>query len=410
MEKQLFAKIDSLLEYAVELETGLTAIPAIAPSSGGNGEYDKAVWIEGELRKLKFDEIFRVDTPFKEAKNGIRPNIVARYKGQSSAKTLWIMTHMDVVPHGDLSLWKTDPYKVHREGNLIYGRGVEDNQQGLTASIVTLRAMMDLGYRPPSDIALLIVSDEETGNVHGAKYITQNHLKLFGKDDMFLVPDHCDPDGKLIEVAEKSILWLKIMTRGKQSHAAFPYMGINSFRAASDLVVKLNSLHKKFNRKDKIFDPPKSTFEPTKKEANVPNVNTVPGEDVFYLDCRPLPGYDVEDVRKEVRALADGIEKKYGVKISIETVVETIAAPPTSPDSEVVKLVIAGAKKVHKVKAKPMGIGGGTVAAYFRGAGFPSVVFSKANGTLHQPNECCDLNNLLADAKVFTYVAMNMKA
>ncbi len=32
---------------------------------------------------------------------GYRPNILAYYRGKSSARTVWIMTHMDVVPPGE---------------------------------------------------------------------------------------------------------------------------------------------------------------------------------------------------------------------------------------------------------------------------------------------------------------------
>ncbi|MCX5783097.1 MAG: M20 family metallo-hydrolase [Elusimicrobia bacterium] len=407
MEKEIFAKIDGYLDYAVELQTGLTERPAIDPSSGGEGELDKAIWLEEQLRKLKFDEIIRIDAPHEKAKGGVRPNIAAIYKGQSSAKKLWIMAHMDVVDAGDLSLWKTHPFKLHREGNVIYGRGVEDNQQGIVSGILALRALMDCGVRPPIDIGLLLAAEEETTSDYGAKYILKTRPDLFGKDDMFIVPDLGDPEGKIVEVAEKSLLWLKIKTSGKQAHAAYPNRGINSFSAESELIVKLKSLRKKFNRKDKIFDPPVSTFEPTKKEANVLNVNTIPGEDVFYMDCRALPGYDLEDIKKEVRALADEVEKKTGVRITIEDYQCDPAAPPTSVDSEVVKLVMAGIKKVYKIKAKLIGVGGNTVAVYFRLAGFPTVGYSRIYETVHQPNERCSLDYLLGDAKVFAYAAMN---
>ena len=38
-------------------------------------------------------------------------------------------------------------------------------------------------------------------------------LGIFGKDDLYLVPDAGDPEGAMIEVSEKSIMWLKAMPR-----------------------------------------------------------------------------------------------------------------------------------------------------------------------------------------------------
>lgn len=408
MKTKLLKKIESYEDYAVELQRGLTAIPALAPSSGGTGEYDKAFWLEGELKKLKFDSIEWVNAPQKEAKNGIRPNIVARYKGKDSSKTLWLMSHLDIVPPGEAKFWNSDPYKLEVNGRKLTGRGVEDNQQAMVSSILVARAMMELGFRPEFDVALLFCADEETGSGFGADYLVEKKPEMFGKDDMFFVPDSGAEDGSVIEIAEKSILWLKVTTYGKQCHASRPGLGINAFKAASELVVKFKSLYKKFPHKDRLYEPPRSTFEPTKKESNVPNVNTLPGEDVFYMDCRVMPEYQLSDVKAEMRRLADEVEKMYGVKIAFEPQQEAQAAPPTSKDAAIVKAVAKAIRKVYRVKPKVQGIGGGTVAACFRRLNLPAVVYSRLNESAHQPNEYCLLDNIIGDAKVFALSALIM--
>ena len=410
MKEQILRKIESYRDYAVEMQRGLTAIPAIAPASGGEGEHDKAKWLDGELRKLQFDDIQWYNAPDAKAKNGIRPNLVARWKGQSSRKTLWIMSHLDVVPPGERKLWKTDPYILHVDGGKLYGRGVEDNQQAMVASLLVARAMMECGFRPPVDLALLFAADEEMGSDYGAIYLAKKHRGIFGKDDVFLVPDGGESDGPMVEIAEKSLWWLKIETRGKQCHASMPEQGHNAFKAACDLAMRMQSLYKKFGKKDKLFVPPISTFEPTKKEPNVPNINTIPGDDVFYYDCRVLPQYKLKAVEAEIRKLAKAVEKTHGVKISFTDMQRAEAAPPTDPDAEVVRLVSEAIKEIHGVKAKPMGIGGGTVAAIFRKLGLPAVVSAKLDETAHQPNEYCILDNLIADAKVCALTALKFSA
>lgn len=409
MEKQIIEKIREYRSLAIDLQKGLVSIPAMCPESGGTGELDKAIWLEKQLRQWPFDEITRLDAPHAKAKGGIRPNLIARYKGTSARKTIWIMTHLDIVPPGDLSKWDSDPYQLRIDGDRIYGRGTEDNHQGLVASMLCVKAMMDCGYRPAFDIALLFAADEETGSEYGAGYLVDKHPTLFGKEDMFIVPDGGAPDASLVEIAEKSIWWLKIRTTGKQCHASMPQQGKNAFRAASDLTVKLNGLYKKFPKKNKLFDPPMSTFEPTKKEANVPNINTIPGDDVFYLDSRVLPEYALADVDQEIRRLATATEKKYGVTIELETVQKGEAAPPTQADAEVVTSIIKGIKAIWGAKPKPKGIGGGTVAAFFRKLNLPAVVYSKQDEVAHQPNEYCILSNLLGDAQVFAHTIINLK-
>ncbi|MCK4935532.1 MAG: M20 family metallo-hydrolase [Elusimicrobiales bacterium] len=402
MKDEILKKIESYEDYAIELQRGLTAIPALAPESDGEGEYDKAVWIETELKKLKFDSIDWINAPQKEAKKGIRPNIVARYKGTKSNKTLWVMAHLDIVPPGEAKLWNSNPYELKIEGRKLIGRGVEDNQQGMISGILMVKAMMELNYRPDHDIALLLCADEETGSGFGADYIADNRPDIFGKDDMFFVPDSGSEDGSLIEIAEKSILWLKVTTMGKQCHASRPEQGINAFKAASELIVKYKSLYTKFPAEDNLFEPPISTFEPTKKENNVPNVNTLPGEDIFYMDCRVMPVYQLQEVKDEMRRLADEVEKDYGVKISFEPQQEAQAAPATDANAPIVKALMIAIKDIYKVEPKVYGIGGGTVAAFFRRLNLPVVVYARLNETAHQPNEYCFLDNIIGDAKVFT--------
>ncbi|MCK5106555.1 MAG: M20 family metallo-hydrolase [Elusimicrobiales bacterium] len=402
MKNEILKKIESYEDYAIELQRGLTAIPALAPESDGEGEYDKAVWIETELKKLKFDSIDWINAPQKEAKKGIRPNIVARYKGTKSNKTLWVMAHLDIVPPGEAKLWNSNPYELKIEGRKLIGRGVEDNQQGMISGILMVKAMMELNYRPDHDIALLLCADEETGSGFGADYIADNRPDIFGKDDMFFVPDSGSEDGSLIEIAEKSILWLKVTTMGKQCHASRPEQGINAFKAASELIVKYKSLYTKFPAEDNLFEPPISTFEPTKKENNVPNVNTLPGEDIFYMDCRVMPVYQLQEVKDEMRRLADEVEKDYGVKISFEPQQEAQAAPATDANAPIVKALMIAIKDIYKVEPKVYGIGGGTVAAFFRRLNLPVVVYARLNETAHQPNEYCFLDNIIGDAKVFT--------
>ncbi len=70
-----------------------------------------------------------------------------------------------------------------------------------------------------------------------------------------------------------------------------------------------DALHKKFDNQNPFFSPPESTFEPTRKEANVPNVNTIPGEDVFFFDCRVLPDLNVGEIIEEMQRVATAAKR-----------------------------------------------------------------------------------------------------
>ena len=410
MEKALLKKIDTYRQHVIDLQTHMIACPAVSPQEGGKGENQKAVYLLSVLKQMKFDEVSVINVKDPHAEGGIRPNIMAKYYGENKHKTLWVMAHMDVVPAGDLSLWKTDPFQAVVKGDKIYGRGSEDNQQGLVSALLAVKAMMEVGIRPPCNYALLFNADEEMGSNYGIVSILKNHIHLFGKEDEFLVPDGGMEDGTMVEVAEKNMLWTKITVHGQQTHASTPLAGSNANRAAANLIVALDEhLHKKFNKKDPLFAPEVlSTFEPTKREANVPNVNTIPGREVLYFDCRVLPCYSNKQVLAEMHKVAKQIEKKFKVKVTIEDTINDWSKP-TDPAKQVVQLTQAAVKAVYKNKPRIMGVGGGTVSSYLRNAGFPEVVYSKLDETMHQPNEYSSIKNTLGDAKVFALVSMRFK-
>ncbi len=397
--------IDSFRNSMIDMQIKLCSFPAISPASGGEGETKKAEFLLEFLADGRFTNIEVFKAPDPDSPSGYRPNILATYKGEKSSKKIWIMTHMDVVPAGELSQWVGHPFEAWAKEGKSFGRGVEDNQQDMVASLFALKAFQAHGVLPTYDVGIALVADEETGSDKGISYVL-NQTKAFRKEDLIIVPDTGNEDGTMIEVSEKSILWLKFTAHGKQAHGSTPEKGINSFRANSFLVTELNKLYSLFGENDPLFDPPISTFEPTKKEANVPNINTIPGEDVFYMDSRILPRYSIPDVEDKIREMIKRIEKDFSVTITMEEEQRAPAAPPTPPDAPVVQVLKNAVKDIYGLEAKPTGIGGGTVAAVFRNAGFEAACWSKMDETAHMPNEYCVIDNMVNNAKVFAHILL----
>lgn len=399
--KKVSQRIDSYREEMIELQIALSAHPAVGPENGGDGELLKANFLKDRLTKLGFKNFRHYDAKDSRVSSGIRPNFVTTLEGKNKDRFIWIITHMDIVPPGELRLWSQDPYKAYVKDGHIFGRGVEDNQQDMVASIFAAKAMMDEGLIPEYSINLAFVSDEETSSNMGLYYMIDSTENLFKEDDLIVVPDSGNPEGSLIEVAEKSMLWLCFKTKGKQCHGSNPQLGNNAFVAASHLVIKLTGLRKLFPKTDPLFDPPQSTFEPTKKEANVGNINTIPGEDVFCMDCRVLPEYDLKDVMSAIQKMVRQIEKKFKVQIEISTAQYVQSAKPTPHDAPVVRALAEAIEKVYNVKAFAGGVGAGTVASYIRKNNYPVAVWSKTKQTAHQPDENCPVDNIIGNAKVF---------
>jgi succinyl-diaminopimelate desuccinylase len=397
--ERLFAFIDGCRDTAVELEREMCARPAVSPVSGGEGELDKALYIEDFLRKNGIADVERIDAPAPEAKGGVRPNVVATVPGKNDEARFWVISHLDVVPPGDLSLWSGNPWMLAVDGDVLVGRGVEDNQQGICSSVIAALAFVKNGVVPERTIKLLFVADEESGSEYGIGYVMRTCPSLFRPSDMALVPDSGNAEGSEIEIVEKNILWLKIVVEGNQTHGSRPDLGVNAHRVHAELVCALDALSARFNATDSLFDLPCSSFEPTKIEANVPNINTIPGSSTFYMDCRVLPCYPLKEVFLAFGSISEMFEKKHGVKIRFYAE-QMQESPATQADSPLVKRLSRSIGSVLGVTPKLIGIGGGTVAAYLRRAGIDSAVWSKLGDNAHQVNESALVSNILAEAKV----------
>ncbi|MBQ7154756.1 MAG: M20 family metallo-hydrolase [Synergistaceae bacterium] len=401
MKTDVLRSAESLRNSMVDTLARLCSIPAISPHNGGTGEEAKINELRTIIESLGLKgaslSIERVDDEV--SPTGSRPSLFLEYPGCQSRR-LCILAHVDVVPEGDRNAWSLDPFKPEVRGSRLYGRGVSDNGTCLVSALYALKALVDAGITPEYTILLAFVADEEMGSNYGLQPLLERGL--FRNDDLVVVPDSGNDTGDFIEIAEKAMLRMAFTVLGKQVHASLPHKGLNACRAANMLAYEVDeALHKAFPQEDDTFDPPFSTFEPTRRAANVPAVNIVPGREKFEFDCRVLPSVPLDDVLAVVEKVCRDIEAKTGAKI--ELVPERLdSAPNTSPDSEVCRMLEKSVREVLGVEPKTGGVGGGTFAAYFRKKGIPAVVWSQeCGGVAHQPDEFTEIEYIVNNAKVF---------
>ncbi len=395
------ASEDQMREEIISYARRILPIRAISPESGGTGESARADEICKILTENGLNDFQRYDTSDKN--DVVRPNIVIKIG--KAEKTLWLIAHIDTVPVGDRNLWTRDPFAATLEGNRIYGRGSSDDGQAVFLSLLLAREMKDKNLK--YNLGIAFVADEEVGSVYGIQYLLKQGI--FKKDDLILVPDSGSEDGLDIEVAEKSILWIKFTIKGRQYHASRPDNAINAGRESMKFILKLDSmLHEKYTAKNEVFNYPYSTFEPTKHEKNVDNVNTIPGVETIYLDCRVLPMYDLDNVIDDITNCIRDFEKESKVHISFEFMQKEQAPVNTSPDSNIVKVLSESIKKIKGSEPRIVGIGGGTCAAFFRHDGMDAVVWSTTVPEVaHQADEYCVIDHIVGDFKILENILMN---
>ena len=404
MKDRVLSAVEGLRGEMVEALSRICRIPAVSPHNGGTGEEEKAREIERLVAELGLGAVTWQRVEDERSPTGDRPSLFLEFPGKQRRR-LCILTHVDIVPEGDRSLWTTDPYRPVVKGSRLYGRGVSDNGMTLIASLYALKALVASSADPEFSVCLVFAADEEMGSGFGLGPLLERGL--FRPDDLVIAPDGGNDAGDFVEISEKAGLKLAFTVTGRQAHASLPNTGLNACRAANILAVEVDeALHKAFPDEDPLFDPPVSTFEPTRRFANVPNTNSVPGKERFEFDCRVLPSVSLDEVLGVVERVRKDVANRTGATIDLE-VNRNDAAVPTSPDSDIVRLLCGAVREVLGVEPRTGGIGGGTFAAFFRRKGIPAVVWQQeCAGVAHQPDEYTEIDYLVNNAKVFALMML----
>jgi acetylornithine deacetylase/succinyl-diaminopimelate desuccinylase-like protein len=155
-----------------------------------------------------------------------RTSLVTRIPGTDPSRpALLIHCHLDVVP-ADPDHWQVHPFSGTVQDGSVWGRGAVDMKDMNAMVLAVMRQRLREGRRPPRDIVLAFLADEEAGGTWGARWLVDNHAGLFegvteaiGEVGGFSVTI----GGRrlyLIEAAEKGIAWLRLIARGTAGHGS----------------------------------------------------------------------------------------------------------------------------------------------------------------------------------------------
>ena len=392
----ILKKIEASEKDIIDTMCEMIRLPALAPINGGDGEGKRADMLINCLDG--YDEIVREDVPDDTDPSVMRPNILARKKGKGKG-TVWIVAHTDTVPAGDLDDWDTDPFEPVVKDGKIYGRGTEDNGQAVISAMFASKFIPKEELNGRS-IGIAYVADEETSSKMGIEYLIRKGY--FSEDDVFIVPDWGSPEGGLIDVSEKNLIWPQFDIVGRSVHGSTPDAGINAFKVGVKFLADLMEVfEKEYPEKDPLFEPPESTFEPTKSDQTVLNVNTIPGNYSFSMDIRPLPKYSPDQILETIKRVAKKHEGESGAEIQISEIQRHVSGKMSSTEGPVFEALMESIESVIGKRPRPIGVGGATCANFFRLEGYDAYVWECGGGTLHGPNEYVEIKNILTDAKVF---------
>lgn len=300
------------------------------------------------------------------SKNDARPNIIG-YIGKGNPK-LMIACHTDTVPAG--KGWKTDPFKAVVKKGFVYGRGTIDNKGPLTSLLVAAKELKNVEKRLKGQLLIAAVADEEVGSEYGLKYVIKQI-----RPDYAIIPD-VSGNMKTISVAEKGLLWLNIVFKGKQAHGARPDLGDNAIHKAVKFIGLINKYKMKFNPHPILSKPTINIGRINGGDAP----NMVPGECSITLDIRLIPGQNKKIIVDEIKKIADKSGKNVMNILQYQE-------PTEVKDNNLINVIRKNAKKIG-IKTKLIGLDGATVSKMLIKKGIPAVGFSIGDSKLgHQANE-----------------------
>ncbi|MEM3526476.1 MAG: ArgE/DapE family deacylase [Candidatus Jordarchaeaceae archaeon] len=379
--------IDQRKDYLLNLLGDLIAAKSVNPP--GNEKLAADV-VQGELYRIG------MHTETYEKEKG-RTNVVGWIEGEKTP-TLMIITHLDVVPPGEG--WIYDPFKATPTDGRIAGRGSVDDKGPLASVLLALQALKEYRFPIKGRLLFVAVADEETGNELGIKYLL-NEIGL--TSDYALVAEQTNCSA--VEIAEKGRLWIKLKSRGTQSHGSMPGKGMNAIVNLSKVLAQIENLKMEYIEHQLLNTP---TINVGTIQGGVAT-NIVPAYAEATVDIRYLPSQEPKQIISELRELVKSIKKDNP---ELDITIEPISSdPPTevSPEDPVVRTLLKTVSEVTGNQPKLIGIGGATVAKHCILHGIPTAVFGPGDPKeAHAANESISIDELLTAAKIYALTILDL--
>jgi succinyl-diaminopimelate desuccinylase len=236
-------------------------------------------------------------------------NVVARMKGKGKGPIIAFNAHVDTVGVGERTNWKSDPYKALVKGGLVYGLGAGNCKGSMAVQIWLAEEIARRGGPAKGELIFTFVADEENLGPEGMEY-----LRKSGKVRPDALILGAQTENNLI-VAERGVMWARVMTRGHAAHAGNPGAGDNAILRMMRLIGALSSYYDKA-LKTRVSGAMKSTVNIGMFHGGH-NTNVVPSSCTVEIDRRLLPNEQVKDAFKELKKVIDGAgepKAMYGVE------------------------------------------------------------------------------------------------
>ena len=224
-------------------------------------------------------------------------NLVVRFGGEGPAG-LVLAGHIDTVPWTNEMRATATP---ERDGRTLYGRGTCDMKGAVAAQIEAAAACHEALKRP---LVLAWTHSEEVG-CHGAVQLVGQPALVGDLSDAACIVG--EPTDLVPITSHKGYGGVRIELTGEPAHSSNPWAGADASQALATLLRDLHELRESLRDEappSTLHDPPSTTINTGLVKAGSAR-NVVPGSASVDVEFRPIPGADLKDLRRRLRACAD---------------------------------------------------------------------------------------------------------
>jgi acetylornithine deacetylase/succinyl-diaminopimelate desuccinylase-like protein len=419
-------------EYLDEL-AGYVAIPSVSRDATGETMLAAAEWLAAQL---SFAGGRVVPT------SG-HPVVRADWLQAPGAPTVLVYGHYDVQPTGDLAEWRTPPFELAVDGDVIRGRGVTDDKGPVFIVLKVAQAFLDQEGALPLNIKFLFEGEEEIGSPHLPEYLREHAEELTA--DLVISADGAmwRPTEPSLSIASKGLLTMNIEVTGANADLHSGRFGgtvANPVHALSEVLASLHSADGRVAA-DGFYDGiPALSSERRSEIAAVPfdedayreglgldqvfgeagystlerlwerptleingitaggKYTVIPHVATGHVSCRLVPGQRPERV---LQAITDHVlaQKLTGVQIAVHPDEGAVPAYTIPADHPAIRAATAALEEVYPDQDVLLAVIAGTLpaTALFEevlGAKTLFFSFSTADENLHAPNEFMRISRL----------------
>ncbi len=308
--------------------------------------------------------------------------------------------HTDVVPPGDVSTWRSPPYKPTVRDGLLCGRGAADMKSSLAAMVVAIERIAPAEQR--GTLAVLLTSDEEGVATHGTRHVVAA-LRARGQTlDYCLVgePSSQARLGDLLRNGRRGSLNGRLHVRGVQGHVAYPDKACNPIHRALPALDELRAI---------VWDAgnahfPATSFQISNLNAGTGAENVIPPTLEAWFNFR----YSTATTAAGLQARVHEVLDRHGLDYTLDW---QISGEP---------FLTAGGRLLEAVQATlaaelgvtpQLSTGGGTSDGRFIATlGTEVIELGPVNETIHKIDECVAIADLEPLARVYEGIARRVIA